>query len=354
MELKNRTYGLDVFRAVAILIVVYGHAGLFSQDFFHFIPEIPLIDGVELFFVLSGFLIGSILLKTIDSQEDFNLKDILYFWKRRWFRTLPNYYLFLGVNVLLVYIGMIGGKIEAFDLSFIFFLQNFSVGFTDFFWESWSLSVEEWFYIFLPLLFFVFNRFTSAKRAFLTTTVLLIALPLIYRISIAGIKVDRFWLDVEFRKVVITRLDAIMFGVLAAYVKRNFFNFWNGHKNKLFAIGLILIYLNYFIEPEPNDFYSKTFSFTIMSFGAALLLAKADSVKTARWSGLGKLLTFISLISYSMYLTNLIVAQLIKFHFLPTNLPEATFAYILFWGVTIGVSYLTYRFFEKPIMNLRK
>ena len=140
-------YGLDAFRAIAILIVVRGHGGLVSGDLFSGFPSIPLIDGVELFFVLSGFLIGSILIKTLESEKKLNLSSLVNFWKRRWFRTLPNYYLILFINFLLVKYEYINGDIQRFTYKFLFFLQNFSEGFVDFFWESWSLSIEEWFYI---------------------------------------------------------------------------------------------------------------------------------------------------------------------------------------------------------------
>jgi len=92
-------YGLDVFRAVAILIVLYAHGKLLSGDAFSFIPDFPLVDGVELFFVLSGFLIGTILISTIEKEQRFDVKSLFNFWKRRWFRTLPTYYFILIINI---------------------------------------------------------------------------------------------------------------------------------------------------------------------------------------------------------------------------------------------------------------
>lgn len=140
---QNRIYGLDVFRAVAILIVLYGHGKLVSGNAFSFIPDIPLIDGVELFFVLSGFLIGGILISTVEKEKKFDIKSLLIFWKRRWFRTLPTYYLVLFVNIFLTKTSLIGGDFKQFNYRFFIFCQNFSKGFFEFFWESWSLSVEE-------------------------------------------------------------------------------------------------------------------------------------------------------------------------------------------------------------------
>ena len=354
MNYSKRVYGLDIYRAVAILIVVIEHGKIVSQNLFDQLPSIPIIDGVELFFVLSGFLIGSILIKTIEKEKGLNFSTLTYFWKRRWFRTLPNYYLVLLLNFLLVYFNFTNGDIHQFGFKFLLFLQNFYTGFVDFFWESWSLSIEEWFYISLPLLMLLFHRFFSKRKTILITIGLLITFPLIYRISISGSTVDYFWWDVNFRKVVLTRLDAIIYGVLAAYVKFYHPVFWKKSRNWMFVLGLLIIYGNIFIPKEPNDFYSKTFSFSVTSFGAMLLLAKADSLKSFKIGMIGKTVTYISVISYSMYLVNLgLVAQVIDKNFPPQTKWEHVYLYIIYWASTLIISSLIYFFFEKPIMNLR-
>src|SRR5436190_15587708 len=96
-ELK-RVYGLDILRAVAILLVVLIHGtALIGESPIGMFTYLKIPDGVNLFFVLSGYLIGTILSKHI-TTEKFTLKPLLNFWQRRWFRTLPNYYLFLLIN----------------------------------------------------------------------------------------------------------------------------------------------------------------------------------------------------------------------------------------------------------------
>ena len=90
-DTKQRNVGLDVIRATAILCVMVSHTLLFldmdrnfkSLLYFGFI-------GVELFFVLSGFLIGTILLKIHTRSDRLRWSDVRHFWLRRWFRTLPN------------------------------------------------------------------------------------------------------------------------------------------------------------------------------------------------------------------------------------------------------------------------
>ena len=108
MSSGPRIIGLDVLRALAIGGVVLSHGLVFLY------PHVPALElggarlglyhlghsgyyGVELFFVLSGFLIGGILLGV--GPRLAGGAELLRFYCRRWFRTLPNYYLFLLVNI---------------------------------------------------------------------------------------------------------------------------------------------------------------------------------------------------------------------------------------------------------------
>ena len=199
-----------------------------------------------------------------------------------------------------------------------------------------------------------FNLFSTKKTAILLAILSLLLIPLLYRISISGTNVDGFWWDVNFRKVVLTRLDAIVYGVLAAYLKYYYSNFWINSRNWMFVVGLAILTISMYTPHEPNNFYSKTFYFSIVSLGAMLLLAKADSIKSAKQQTLIKIVTHISKISYSMYLVNLaLVAQVIDHNFPAENNFEKMYLYILYWTCTILISTLLYRFFEKPMTTLR-
>ncbi len=354
---SNRVYGLDVFRAVAIILVVLSHGGFIIDKALPGFPWVGLIDGVELFFVLSGFLIGTILIKIYENEEP-ETGSLISFWKRRWYRTLPNYYLILLVNVIFVYTGIIKGNIDHFNWKFLFFLQNFHEGFTDFFWESWSLTIEEWFYVLTPLSIgaahWAGRKFISRKNIVLLLVAAYILLPLLYRISISHQQLDNFWIDVQFRKVVMTRLDAIMFGVFFAWLKYYHISLFKKIAAPAFIGGLILMYTAMHISKgEPLGFYSKTFYFSCIGIGASLLLPFADSVKKFK-TPIGKAVTHISLISYSMYLVNLsVVAQVIEVHFMPESKTASVLTYLAYWLVVIVLSTIIYKFFEKPVMDLR-
>ena len=128
VDYSKRVFGLDLMRAIAIINVVIVHASW--MNIFPNYPWIPIIPGVELFFVLSGFLIGTILLNTFLNEERFGVKQMARFWKRRWFRTLPNYYLILLFNIIFVYFGITSEDFSQFNWKFLY--RIYSANFTDF------------------------------------------------------------------------------------------------------------------------------------------------------------------------------------------------------------------------------
>src|SRR6185503_5952862 len=102
---KKRIFGLDLLRSIAIILVLVTHTVSFldPQNHYYEIPVYTGYLGVEFFFVLSGFLIGTILLKIHYQDTIINFKSIKLFWIRRWFRTLPNYYLMFLLYAALAY-----------------------------------------------------------------------------------------------------------------------------------------------------------------------------------------------------------------------------------------------------------
>src|SRR5690606_37576027 len=143
-----------------------------------------VFDGVGVFFVLSGFLIGGILIKDLNRYR-FNIKTLRTFWIKRWSRTLPNYFLYLFLSVLLIPI-----LYSDFDLLWLInystFTHNlFSAPPYAFYGHSWSLSVEEWFYLLTPLLMLLVYKLSnfSLQKVFLTTLILIIFIINFFRIK---------------------------------------------------------------------------------------------------------------------------------------------------------------------------
>ncbi len=85
----NRVYGLDIMRALAIIFVVLEH-GLMLEKAHTTFPWVKLINGVELFFVLSGFLIGGMLIRIFEKSDTFGIKTIGRFWIRQLVQDPPQ------------------------------------------------------------------------------------------------------------------------------------------------------------------------------------------------------------------------------------------------------------------------
>jgi len=360
----NRIFGLDILRAFAILFVVIGHGKhLISPKFIKF-NQLFVFDGVSIFFVLSGFLIGGILIRSIDGNT-FDKKLLFNFWKRRWYRTLPTYFLILTLLTVLNYL-----FIDNFSLLTTFKFYTFSQNlFYDspigFFTEAWSLSVEEWFYLTTPLLIIFFIRIfkINAKKSVLVSALVLIFLVTLfryYRYLVLPIDTIYQW-GYSFRGQVITRLDSLMFGVLGAYLKYYNSN-WLKYKKTFLLIGLILLVLSKYIIKEMTDFnglYNSVFSFTTFSIATLLLLPYLSDYKKEN-GFVYKWITIISLISYSMYLLHSTVIQswiikkIIPWFIISNNrMVIKLLQYGLYWILAISLSILLYKYFEIPMMKLR-
>ena len=363
-NLKERIFGLDALRATAILMVVSSHVLWIYPKSNAFIPtlfELFGFWGVELFFVLSGFLIGSILYKTF-VNENFTLKSVFHFLKRRWFRTLPNYYLVLLLNILIAF--FLGFSIENTG-SYFLFLQNFASKSPAFFPESWSLSIEEFTYLLLPFsLFFVgLSKVKNKSKLFLLVIVALILvfwMNKFYYHSQHKISNLSEW-NLNLKSVLIYRIDAILIGVLVAWFSFNYSNIWKQFKGMFALIGFgILFFLMFGIIPlnltiEQNPFFWNVLYLPITSVAFAFLLPFFSEWKTYANPVLYPV-ELISKISYSIYLLHYsIILQLLKV-FMDTSQMSTTerhFFTFIYLTITFLLSYILYRFYEKPIMNWR-
>lgn len=366
----DRVFGLDALRAVAIFLVVYAHgayglAVLFPKA----LVQLPLFDGVSIFFVLSGYLIGTILMKIFE-RGPVTGGIVWNFWLRRWLRTLPNYFLIL---IVLVIYQIQTGALDTSGLwRYFLFMQNFASVHPAFFPEAWSLSVEEWFYILLPLLLLVMVLLGLRVRlAFAYAIAVTIVASLVYRYGIVGEldfessdMADLIEWDQHLRKQVLTRLDSLMYGVLGAYLHYYRKEWWLRHKLTLLFAGIALLlfhkYMSYSMDDSMSEYavYFGVFSFSVISVGTLFLLPWLSQFHIT--NGLVyEVVTRLSLISYSMYLVHF---TLVRNILLPETLTFVSglginqviaVSYVLYWLYTISLSILLYKFFELPMMNLR-
>lgn len=359
---QNRIFGLDILRAAAILFVMINHTSNFMLRDIHFYAKM-IYDGVGVFFVLSGFLIGRILIIQLEENQC-NMKNLLHFWMKRWSRTLPTYFLFLFLLIIIEYITNQNFDLHNY-LSYFFFSQNLTKKPVDFFTHSWSLSIEEWFYITVPiLLFFAIGILKiRIKSAFISLIILTI-------IGISFVRLQKVQTIDDYKSFenvaysVLYRFDSLMYGLLGAYISYYYSEFWNKNKKIAFFIATFLFVLYYVIDIK-ESFFVRNFVFTLTSVTILLFLPFLGSLKKNS-SIFFKPITYLSLISYSLYLVNSILIKYIE-EFINWDKIMAvakinyslnikwTFAllfnFFLSWLLSIVVSILIYKYFEIPTTN---
>ncbi|MDP4637343.1 MAG: acyltransferase [Crocinitomicaceae bacterium] len=373
---ENRIFGLDLLRFIAIFMVLLGHSLILAPEWFDKLINPYLFDGVAIFFVLSGFLIGGILIKILNKEKP-SVPVLLDFWKRRWMRTLPVY---LFVLLLLLSYTLLFYPRNFPDewYRFFFFTQNI-LGHVrpGFFAEAWSLSIEEWFYLTVPLilitLLMVFK--SSVKWTIFAVSIAIIALVTYYRYHLYHswgmvenpnpyqLKLFKKFLSSGIDYQVIPRLDSIMYGVLAAFFAYYYPKLWNAKWNKLLIfVCLFLLYYSKFQMGKSWGPFSNIWCPSLKSLGIFFLLPVLSNWRQGfgNWT---KWVTFFSLISYSMYLVNLnvVTIAIIKhsIHGVFNNSLNQELNgywgvdYALFWLFTISISFVLYQWIEVPFMKLR-
>src|SRR5574343_278755 len=309
-----------------------------SNNFIVSVLELFGFWGVELFFVLSGFLIGSILYQSYVS-DSFTLKTVFHFLKRRWFRTLPNYYLVLIANIFIAY--FIGYQVDNIGLYFVF-LQNFIHKSPVFFPESWSLSVEEFAYLLLPFALF-FGTFGFVKNKSKRFLIIVFLLLIVF----------------FFTKVIFNATCTI--SNLTAWIRFNFEVFWKKYKELFLFLGIGIFFFLLFgisssnLRIEQSPFFWNVLYLPLTSLGFAFILPIFSEWKLSN-SFLKNPIVFVSKISYAIYLIHYsVILQLMKYFVDTTVLTshQRHFFTILYLMITFLMAYILYRFYEKPMMNLR-
>ena len=307
-RLTGRNFGMDLFRVLAEFSILIGHLMMWvayatatpHMDFLLIVASI----GLEFFFVMSGFLIGGMLLDITD--KGVTLERWGRFTLRRMLRVLPPYLVWL--LVLWVLFPPTGGGVKQL-LQYLTFTQNLAWPAVSGRWfdVSWSLSVEFWFYLgfgSLSLLAFAFFR----RPGFLLVMLAFILLPLIARILYQDME---NW-DEGMRKVVVFRLDAIAYGVLLVYLLRYSARImqwrlplaWFG---SLLLLGSVSWWWGSEMKFDIDGGFSKVWLLNLISIGVVLVFPWVLQLRCER-AWLVKVVEWLSDSSYAVYLVHLTVA----------------------------------------------
>jgi len=309
---------LDVLRGIAVLLVMGHHIVLQPDESGVFGPlENVLIrfgwSGVDLFFVLSGFLVGGLLFAELRAR---NRIDVGRFIIRRGFKIWPSYFAYLFVVLVILLVAEQGNLHRAVGhiLPNFFHVQNYFGTARP---HTWSLAVEEHFYVFLPLLLLLLTF--QKNRSWLR------ALPYIGLAIIVGCTCLRFlnagqaYNPATHYNPTHLRMDSLFFGVLIGYFyhfKSEWLQKVGSYRYTLLAVGIGLVIPMTIIDIREGWFVSVLgFSLLYVGYGAILLAVIYTPLSDGLLGKLlastfGKVLAFIGFFSYPIYLWHIDMARL--------------------------------------------
>ncbi len=347
-QTRGRFYPqLDGLRAIAVLLVLTNHmSDLAIPHVVRYISTLGWI-GVDAFFVLSGFLITKILLSSEPGFRAFGL-----FVLRRTLRTWPLYFAVLLIAYCALRGTATGNKING--LQYVFFLQNYTPTFVArSLGPTWSLCIEEHFYLLWPLLVFLLPRRVLVG----VLPAVFVALPLLRSWGLHhGFTFKQLYTETQFH------LDGLVAGSLIALIVtggilRMRALTWLGYG--ALAIGAAASVAGFWRSWNVNAGSNVVFGFTSLAVGFAgllLLLLHGQPSIIVKFFSLQPL-RYIGRISYGIYLLHdgciSILNHLPLHRFLGAVADSWIFVVPLRVALAIGIAALSYRFFESPILRFK-
>lgn len=365
---------LDGYRAFAVLIVIFDHWALVF-DHGRFVPDflgkIPWgITGVTMFFVLSGYLISGILMRSKESITQKKLttsRAFKIFYIRRTLRIFPVYYL------LLILLAICCPFYYSFDPKSYYWFFGYATNFylyvrqdwIGYFMPLWSLGVEEQFYLFWPLLILLLP-----KKKLLPTIILFGIIGLFSRVYFELIAPPEIYRRGFYYFVTPTCFDSFALGALLAYyqIKNTHYEVFKNVVRVACVVSLIafcvLIVFYHYPTPQQNIFYRLVIS--IISLDLIVILSSPNLLSSIAEN---KVLVYIGKISYGLYLFHNFIPetyQRISTYFAEAGIkiPFTKYALLpyvggfkqmfLYFAVLMIIASLSWFLFEKPINDQKE
>jgi peptidoglycan/LPS O-acetylase OafA/YrhL len=346
---SERVASLDLCRGAAAFAVAVPHYLLLDSVISPAWESVAVL-AVEVFFVLSGFVLAPQILHCLSHDSFRNLKIFLV---RRWMRTVPAYLLSLGLITILLAPVPIGDFVR-----YAIYSQNLyaQLNSQDYYPIAWSLSVEEWFYIGFPLFMIAALRWIVPpdRRKCATLTMGFIVLISITR----GIFGDMSNWGEAVRRVVVFRVDAIAYGFMfyllaeATLLSKSRVRYNAVTATIVFAIaaaaaifGTLDIAFNKSILSEYLfPFYAPVFGIATLFFFYSLAPLIESNRVASRFSG------WLGRISYSAYLFHFVIARMLHAALAGTPMAWQLGLYVI---CICGFCSLFYLYFERPILSAR-
>lgn len=371
IEAKPYFKNLDAIRFIAALMVFMGHGiapafnylhlGRFTQQFVTVFTNGA--TGVVIFFVLSGFLITYLLLQEQEKYQSISLKR---FYIRRILRIWPLYYLVILFSFIIIpYLQSLAGSYipsASHILYYISFLSNFDIlnllksqaGYCPLTQNiTWSVSIEEQFYLFWPLLFIL-----VPKRAWLYAIIGMIIGSIVYKImnstDFMVLYMHTFSVLVNFGAG-----GLLAYAVVKNAAIRGFFERCSNRQHiLLFLIAFLLVYFNFYLFSFQ---FGEIVGSVLIAFSFAFIIAAQALTKTNTVFNLGNMsfAQYWGKYTYGIYLIHpiaLVFVDLLmqSFHLKVLNFWSSILAGLAGLALTLILSKLSYQFYESKFLVLKQ
>lgn len=346
-----RLPGLDLLRAIAIVWVMLFHSwmiGGLGMPWFQPVADYGWM-GVDLFFVLSGYLIGFQLLAPLSRGEPLRFGA---FYLRRAFRILPAFLAVLAVYVLFPAWREAPGLQPAWQ--FLTFTLNILIDYrhNQAFSHAWSLCVEEHFYLLFPLLAWWLARHASRVLVVGAVAVVVMAGMLLRAYAVLH---GKDWLESIYYPTW-TRLDGLLAGVLLATIQAYRPGWWDAAQrraNTLAVAGLLVVGASIWLFRDKTAFAASVFGFPLLATGLALLVAAAAG--STGWMGRWRIpgAGWIAGISYSLYLSHKLAMHAVHDALSNWSAVHGLIAFAVYALAIAVTGALLHYAIERPFLHLR-
>lgn len=360
----KRANGLDTLRAVAIVLVFMYHYMVFvsRETTFGWLSTVGWV-GVDLFFVLSGYLIANHIFSGLVKGRRFS---VAAFYARRALRTLPVFWVVLALYFLFPTI--MGGRTPPPLWTFLTFTQNINLQPGTAFSHAWSLCIEEQFYLVLPMVLLAGLRLRGTVAQGWCLLLALLAVGIVARGLLwrqygleSGGKLAGYHPHIYYSTL--CRFDEFLPGVAVAMLKNFHVPLWTrmtryGQRWLAAGVAVTLIMLTlvlnaYYIEDYGYGFFMTTFGYSLMAGAFAVLVVAALSPTSWLYRVRTPGAYPLALWSYSIYLSHKAVAFVVQQQLQPAS-PSSLLLLALVTTASLVAGWLLYRFVETPFMSLRE
>lgn len=359
---NNKLFGLDHLRAVAIIMVFVFHYGrLFAHPQWVTVISKFGWTGVDLFFVLSGYLIASQLFATITKGKALSFKT---FFIKRFFRIIPAYVVVVALYFLFPSFREREGLAPLWK--YVTFTQNLGLDLHSqgTFSHAWSLCIEEQFYLFFPLVLIALVNTGAVKKGYWLLLGLFI-FGFFARLYAWHYKVLPFagnedgwanWYEWIYYPTY-SRLDGLLAGVSIAAG----FEFYpqltaplKKYGNLLLLLSVLVLTAAYFVCLDAESYHASIIGFPLVSLGYGLMVMGAISATSLLYRFRSSITSTIASWSYVLYLTHKIIIHLTQIYVAKLGINVKGNAMLLICIITsLFGAWCMHKIIEKPFQQLR-